>query len=343
MAAAWLTETDLPPDVFAVVMATGIVSIAGTDHHYPRISQPLAVIGVVAFVLLLVGLAVRVIARPRSALGEVGDPDVALGLFTFVAACAVLGARLDDHPNVVWALGAAALAAWLVLVPLAVRDVRSRPRAELRDHAHGAWLLPSVGTAGLAVTASDLAVHSDSAALLLVASVAWLLGLLLYVAVTWLIAWRAVAAPFVPDEVTPDSWILMGGLAIATLAGAHLLAAADALGLPGYGTWVRPITLVAWILAGLWIPVLLYAEVWRIDQRAGSLHYTRVWWAAVFPLGMYSSATQATGVELRMRSLTTMSLVFFWIALTVWLLVTVGLAHVGLARVGLVRRRAPMR
>lgn len=332
MAAAWLTETDLPPDVFAVVMATGIVSIAGKDHAYPRISVPLAVLAVVAFVLLSVGLAVRVIVRPRSALGQVGDPDVALALFTSVAACGVLGVRLNDHPAIVWLLGALALAAWLVLAPLAVRDVCSRQRAELRDHAHGAWLLPSVATAGLAVTAADLAVHSGATALLAAACAAWLLGLLLYVAVTWLIAWRALAAPFVPDEVTPDSWILMGALAIAALAGAHLLAAAEALHAAGYSVWVRPITRGVWVLAGLWIPVLLYAELWRFDHRAGSLHYTRVWWAAVFPLGMYSAATEAVGNELHMRSLTTISLVFFWAAFTVWLLVAAGLAHVGLAR-----------
>jgi tellurite resistance protein TehA-like permease len=321
-----LSRVDLPPDIFAVVMATGIVSVAAGDRGYPRISDALAALSSLAFVLLTAGLIVRVIARPRSAVGEIGDPDVALRMFTAVAACSVLGVRFNRHPAVVWVLGAASLGAWLLLVPLACRDIASRPRAELRDHAHGAWLLASVGTAGAGITAADLAVHQRSTELLLLAIGFWLLGLAGYVAVTWLIAWRAAAAPLVPDQVTPDSWILMGALAIATVTGDHVLLAADTLGAGGL-VWVRPATFVLWVLASLWIPVLLYAEMWRVDSRAGSLHFAGVWWSAVFPLGMYAAATAETAAVQDRPPLVTISLVLFWVAFTVWLLVAVGLAH----------------
>jgi tellurite resistance protein TehA-like permease len=321
-----LSRVDLPPDIFAVVMATGIVSVAAGDRHYPRISDTLAALSAVAFVLLTAGLILRVVARPRSAIGEIGDPDVALRMFTAVAACSVLGVRFNRHPVVVWVLGAASVGAWLLLVPLASRDVASRPRAELRDHAHGAWLLASVGTAGIGITAADLAVHQRSTALLVVAIAFWLLGLAGYLAVTWLIAWRISAGPFVPDQVTPDSWILMGALAIATVTGDHVQFAAEALGAGGLG-WVRPATFVLWVLASLWIPVLLYAEMWRVDSRAGSLHFAGVWWSAVFPLGMYAAATAETAAVQGRPPLVTISLVLFWVALTVWLLVAVGLAH----------------
>jgi tellurite resistance protein TehA-like permease len=327
-----LTETDLPPDVFAIVMATGIVSVAARGHAYPRIGEPLAALATVVFVLLAAGLVVRVAARPGSAIGEIRDPDVALRMFTSVAACTVLGVRFIGEPAVVALLGILALLGWLILAPLAIADVRSRPRTDLRDHAHGAWLLPSVATAGLATTAADLAMDDRSAALLDTAAVAWVVGIGVYCAVTWLIAWRALAAPFQPDAVTPDSWILMGALAIATLAGDHLLAAADALsGFRWLADAVRPVTLVTWILASLWIPILLYAEVWRIDQRPGSLRYTRVWWSAVFPVGMYSAATEATSQQLHMPSLATISLVMFWIAFAVWLVVALGWVHGALA------------
>jgi tellurite resistance protein TehA-like permease len=334
-----LTELDLPPDVFAVVMATGIVSVAANDHSYPRLSVPLAWVAAAAFVVLVAGLAVRVVARPTSAFGEVRDPDVAFRLFTFVAACAVLGVRLDARPVVVWVLGAAALAAWVLLTPLALSDVCSRPRSQLRDHAHGAWLLPSVATAGLAITAADVALHSRWPSLTLVAAFAWLLAVAAYLAVAWLIMWRSVAAGFAPEQVTPDSWILMGALAIATVAGDHVHAAARTLGsLHWLADAARPVTLATWVLSSLWIPFLLYAELWRVDQRAGSLHYAGVWWSAVFPLGMYSSATAATAAQFGLRSLRTVSLVFFWIAGTVWLLVAVGGIHVALTR-----RRAAIR
>jgi tellurite resistance protein TehA-like permease len=333
MTASRLTDRDLPPDAFAVVMATAILSAAASMHSYPVISVSLATLAATVWVVLGLVLTLRVVSCPRSALGRRGDPDVAIELFTAVAACTVLGVRFADHPAVVWVLGAVALVAWLLLVPVAVRDVRSRPSGELREHARGAWLLPSVATAGLAITAADLALDSHAAALIAVAAIAWPLALGLYVVVTGLIFWRAASAPMVPEEITPDSWVLMGALAIVTLAGDHILAAGTTLGRAGWlNSLVHPATIATWVIASLWIPVLLYAELWRVDQRAGSLHYSRVWWSAVFPLGMYSAATGTTALQMRLPPLTTISLVFFWIALTVWVLVAVGLAHVAIAR-----------
>jgi tellurite resistance protein TehA-like permease len=78
---------------------------------------------------------------------------------------------------------------------------------------------------------------------------------------------------------------------------------------------------VTWVVASAWIPVLAAATV---RMRGGN------WWAAVFPLGMYSSATFATAVETGWHPLTTISLVFFWIALAAWLLTSLrfGRAHI---------------
>lgn len=328
----WFAKVDPSPDLFAVVMATGIVSVAAYYHQYWRLGVALSILAVVAFVVLGLSFLLWMATRPARVAALAGDPDVALRMFTFVAACAVLGVRWDDHPAVVWLLGCLALAAWLVLAPLAVVDVSSRSGTDLREHAHGAWLLPSVATAGLAITAADLALQVRAGSLVVIGAVAWILGMVLYLAVSWLIGWRALATPFVPEEVRPDSWILMGALAITALAGDHILAAARTLGAPlGLADWTRPVTFVAWVLASLWIPVLLYAEIWLANQVAGSLRYQGAWWATVFPLGMYSTASAATAVELHIRSLWTISLVFFWIAFTVWTLVATGLLHSALA------------
>jgi tellurite resistance protein TehA-like permease len=328
MAAVRILDLDLPPDVFAIVMATGIVSVAASDHQYWRIGIVLAAIASVVFVVLTIGLGLRILTRSGVIVAQSTDPDVALRMFTFVAGASVLGVVWRRYPVAVWIVGALSLIGWLVLIPLGARDVHSRPRTDLRDHAHGAWLLVSVGTSGLATTAADLAIIHGSRPLVMIGVACWLLAMVLYVAVTWLIAWRVVVAPFRPDAVTPDSWILMGALAIATLAGTHLLQATDELGsLQWLADAVGPVTLVLWIVGSLWIPVLLYAEIWRVDQRAGSLRFAGVWWSAVFPLGMYSSATWMTGIELDMPALATISLVFFWIAATVWALVTVGLTQ----------------
>ena len=48
-----------------------------------------------------------------------------------------------------------------------------------------------------------------------------------------------------------------------------------------------------------------------------------MWWAFVFPLGMYSAASYTMAAEIGQRSLIAVSLVFFWDALAAWLIVVV--------------------
>jgi tellurite resistance protein TehA-like permease len=75
----------------------------------------------------------------------------------------------------------------------------------------------------------------------------------------------------------------------------------------------------------LWIPVLVYFGIRRINSGAGALQFRGVWWAMVFPLGMYSAATFAMARETGAAAFVTVSLVFFWVAFAVWLIVAVGL------------------
>lgn len=309
---ARLADLKPAPDVFAAVMATGILSIAARMHQYHWLSDALGVIATIGLAVLI-GVVV-VTAKVIS--WDLTDPDVTLRLFTFVAACAVLDSRLSSYALVMYVLGAVALSSWLALLALTGRNmVRAHSCAALRDRAHGAWELASVGTSGLAIVASGVARHTPQRWGLWVAVPVWGIGLCIYGAMTYLILWRVIAQRIRGFE--PDSWILMGGLAIATLAGDAIHALAPAWLAPT----VRVITVLTWVMATLWIPALVYFGLQRINQRPGVLHFAGVWWAMVFPLGMYSAATEATAVEIGQRSLGTVSLVFFWVALAAWVIV----------------------
>ena len=112
---------------------------------------------------------------------------------------------------------------------------------------------------------------------------------------------------------------MMGGLAIATLAGDNIHSLS-----PGWLAGpLLAVTVVTWVAATLWIPPLIYFGLHRIGQRPEMLHFSGVWWAFVFPLGMYSAATYAMAAEIGQRPLITVSLVFFWDALAAWLIVVV--------------------
>jgi tellurite resistance protein TehA-like permease len=310
------------PDAFAAVMATGIVSIAAADHGYHVISDVLAVLAAVALPVLVAATAVSWSKEPP----DLTESDVTIRLFTFVAACAVLDSRLTSIPGVLWALGGLAMMAWLLLSALTARNFAAGSWRDLQQGARGAWELASVGTSGVVIVTVAVARYTGWQALLMVAVAIWMLAIAVYALMTVLILARAVAARLDPNGFEPDAWILMGGLAIATLAGDHIHRA-------GVES-VREVTIVTWVVATLWIPPLLYFGLRHI-QRPEAHHFAGVWWAMVFPLGMYSAATYAMAVETGWRALPTISLVFFWIAFAAWVIV----ALAGVARLSASRSR----
>jgi tellurite resistance protein TehA-like permease len=287
------------PDTFAAVMATGIVSIAAVDHGFGAISDVLIVLAAVALPVLIVAAA----TAWRRESWNLTDLDVSLRLCTYIAACAVVGARLADHRIVLWALAGMALQGWLSLAPVVARCMWRDRGTGLRDRAHGGWELASVATSGLAIVMADVEI-------VFLAVLFWAIAIAVYLVMTGLIVWRAIHDSSAGELVQPDIWILMGGAAIATLAGDHIYEA----GLHS----VRPVTVVTWIVATAWIPPLSYVTLQRFRRRRELP--PGLWWAAVFPLGMYSAATYATAVETGWRWLTTVSLVFFWIAFAAWTL-----------------------
>ncbi|HZU47743.1 MAG TPA: tellurite resistance/C4-dicarboxylate transporter family protein, partial [Mycobacterium sp.] len=216
------SDIEPAPDVFAAVMATGILSIAARNHQYTWISQILDTLAILALLVLVVLVIATAAVERRIAVWDFTDPDVTLRLFTFVAACAVLGSRLASQLIVAHVLGAIALSAWLVLMLITARNMSATPWPALRNRSHGAWELASVGTSGLVIVMVLLAYYTGHRWWLAVAVPLWTVAMGLYGLMTALILWRAVAERKDRDGFEPDTWILMGALAIATLAGDYI-------------------------------------------------------------------------------------------------------------------------
>lgn len=369
-----LADLAPPPGAFAAVMATGIVSIAAGEHGLPVLSAALAGVAVAALVTLAGLVAVRLVYGLPPVAGRLSDPSALLPLFGAVAACAVLAARYAAESTAVELLGAVGLACWLVLASLTVLAGWRHGPAGLRGRVRGAWLLPAVATAGLVITAADL---TGTRSWVLVPAVAgWVLSLALYAGAVALIGARALADGAIGHLLAGDSWIVMGGLAIGTLAGDRLLRAAPGAHAAGWiDPDVRPGTAACWLLATALVPVLAVAHARRLRQqvdrsraaetgRHGAAEtvshgpaqtgrhaaaetvgrrpvqsvrrrprHNVLWWAAVFPLGMYAVATRATADRFGWRLLAGLSAVFFWIALAAWALSAAALLHAGAERV----------
>jgi tellurite resistance protein TehA-like permease len=199
-------------------------------------------------------------------------------------------------------------------------------KPDLEHGLNGAWLLLVVATESLSVLSCLLALHTGARPPLVFASLAfYFLGLMLYVLLATLIFFRWIFRPMHPAEMGAPWWINMGAAAIATLAGAQLMALPGASGsealLLGF---VAPFTLLLWATSTFWIPLLVILFIWKEMQR-GPHGYDPGLWSAVFPLGMYVAATHNYAIVARAPFLDSIPQSLFWIALLAWTLTFIGM------------------
>src|SRR5512135_2241922 len=84
---------DLSPAYFAMVMATGIVSIAAHLYDMPVIADVLFAGNIVAFLVLLVLTGLRLLWFPRPFFADIADHQRGPGNLTLVAGTCVLGSQ----------------------------------------------------------------------------------------------------------------------------------------------------------------------------------------------------------------------------------------------------------
>lgn len=327
----------LHPGSFALVMATGIVSIA-TDHlGLHRTSAVLLVAAAVCWALLVVAYVWRAIACRARFLADLRAPSTAFAFFTAVAACGVLANRLllDRHQTAAITLGALALGAWVALSYAVPLRIIAGPRTDGVLHmANGTWLLWVVATQSLSTVASGLVPvwpsRADGMTLLAVAS--WGVGAVLYVVLICVVLLRLLLFGVQLADLTGPYWISMGATAITVLAGDRLLR----LSATPVLTEVRPIVvgtcLVLWAF-GTWLWPPLVAQSLRratVRRPIGTL-YRVTDWSVVFPIGMYSVASIELSRIVGAPWIGTIGKAAGWLALAAWLFTAV-LLIVGLMR-----------
>lgn len=341
---------DLPPNIFAMVMATGIVSLALHGAGYPLLAHALFWLNVGIYAVLSVLLLTRLLRYPANLAADLRSHAKAPGFFTLVAAPCVLG----NQWVLIAGVSAAGLALWIVgltfwlalsyaMVP-GLMEGSAKPKPE--EGLNGAWLLTVVGTQAVSVLACLLApvLAADAAEVpLFVALAFWLVGSMLYIWLIALIFHRILFLPLTPGELTPPYWINMGAMAISTLAGVRLVGEASRMPLlTELLPFLKGMTLLFWATATWWIPILLALGAWRHLQKRVPLLYEHGYWSALFPLGMYTACTQNLIRVFQLPFLERITAVFVWIASAAWGLTFAGLAwHLLRSKPGGMQRAQP--
>ena len=324
----WLRE--FFPGYFALVMGTGIVAVAAHLLRYTALSWVLFVIALTAYPLLWGILVARIVRFPHAVIADFASHERGPTFLTIVAANGVLGAQFDTFqtlgallPALFWS----SVGLWSILVYGFLSTVTaSIIKPDLEHGLNGAWLLLVVATESLSILSSLLALRSGMPAVLIFVALAfYLLGSMLYVLLSALIFFRWVFRPMHPAEMGAPWWINMGAVAIATLAGAQLMALPDVpAGLAPLVSIVAPFTVLLWATSTFWIPLLVILFIWKEMQR-GPHGYDAGLWSAVFPLGMYVAATHSYATVAHLPFLDAISRPLFWIALLAWILTFIGM------------------
>src|SRR5215471_4294823 len=146
---------DLFPGYFALVMATGIISIACFLLEMKTIAIAFLIINVVAYVVLWLLLLIRLFFFFSRVKADINDHVRGPGFFTVVAGTCVLGSELIiviDRYRFAAALWFLGLFLWLLIMytfftAMTVRDHKPSIEAGL----NGGWLLAVVATQSISV------------------------------------------------------------------------------------------------------------------------------------------------------------------------------------------------
>ena len=325
---------DLHPAYFALVMATGIVSLAASIQGFAAVALAMLWLNAVFFAALWALTLLR-LARYRAKIrADLTDHNRSVGFFTMVPGACVLGTQallIGASPAAAWGLWVLGAALWALLTYGIFTILIVKPnKPALADGLSGGWLVSVVATQAVSVLAAQLAGHTGAGAetMLFIALVMWLGGAMLYVWIIALIFYRYMFFPFRPSDLAPPYWINMGAMAISTLAGATLLLAGKQSPLiTDLVPFLRGATLLFWATATWWIPMLLILGVWRHIIKKFPLRYDPLYWGAVFPLGMYSVATARMNEAIDLPVLGHVPGAAFYVAIAAWTLALIGLVH----------------
>lgn len=322
------------PGYFALVMATGIVSIAGHWLGWPRLARVLLAVNIPAYVVLVTLTAARGVLYPRRLAADLADHARGSGYFTVVAGTCMLGNQcllIAGWRGAAEGLFAAGLGLWfLVMYAFFTAVIVRGAKPTLEQGINGAWLIATVATQSVAVLALALGdpFGLPGEVVAFGALVFFLVGCMLYLAIITLIFYRFTFLPLEVATLTPPYWISMGAVAITTLAGSSLVLARDLSPLlVELGPFLKGFTLFFWATGTWWIPLLVLLGVWRHLVRRHPLRYDPQYWGMVFPLGMYAAATYRLSEALPFGPLEWIAHSFLAIACTAWTATALGLAR----------------
>jgi len=322
------------PAYFALIMSTGIVSIAAHLMKFTEIGLLLLYFNVIAYVILWILLILRLLFFFRSFLEDLSNHARSAGFLTIVAGTNVLGSQfilISQNYQAATFLYYLGFILWVLLIYFFFIQITvKQTKPTLEEGMNGIWLLMVVSTQSVSLLGTLLVdfLPFSKEIILFISLMMFLLGCMLYIIIITLIFYRLTFFKLRAEEFAPPYWINMGAVAITTLAGSLLLLNENSwVFFKSIDPFIKGFTLMFWTTGTWWIPIIIILMIWRHFYKYIPIVYHPQYWGIVFPLGMYTVCTYRMAEALNFSFLYPVAEVFVYIALLAWLITFIGLLH----------------
>tara|TARA_R110001592_G_scaffold65716_1_gene201711 strand:+ start:22606 stop:23616 length:1011 start_codon:yes stop_codon:yes gene_type:complete len=321
----------LHPGNFAMVMATGIISIGLKHLEFELLSTVFAVVAFSAWIILLLLCGLRLYKYSKAIITDLTSPRMVFSYFTLVAATDIVGMLAHDwgYTNFAISCWFIAFISWCLLLYLAFSVLTFMSHENNVNIMHGGWLITIVGTQSLVLLGIKIAPELGEYAhyMMLEVHMLWGLGLCLYGIFVTLFCYRIFFLNLRPEHLSPLLWVVMGAAAISANAGTSLIEIENQVAfLAVQKPFIDGITLMIWSWATWWIPLLALFGVWKHGINHLPFQYEASVWSMVFPLGMYTVASARIGQVAEFPPMIWIAQIMIVFALIAWSLSIKGMA-----------------
>ncbi|USS41635.1 tellurite-resistance/dicarboxylate transporter [Thermococcus aggregans] len=315
---------DFAPSWFASVMGTGALALVSKAYSskLPALSEFaefLVYLNTLLFFVLLVPWLLRWVKHTENALSDLKHPMVSHFYGTIAVAMLVLSAdyllilKKTAIAKAFWIPGTALTIFFALLIPYLMFVEKEIDLKAVTP----AWFIPPVGLIVIPLGGSGL-ISSFSGAVKDIAYAvnyfAWGAGFFLYLGLFAIVFFRLIRHEPMPSGIAPAIWINLGPIGAGTSTLYALVKTSEFL------TVKEPFFafgLIFWGFGVWWLAMAIIMTLYYI--RKLTLPYSLAWWAFIFPLGAYVSATHNVGTTLGISVIDSFGFALYWLLLVMWL------------------------